>query len=221
MTLLMGAIVRSVCVSANRSLGHTQALPWPLGVVNRMKKAFSFLLAVLLGSVASFSTAWAQDRIYRCGDEYTNNPGQAKERDCKLVEGGNVTVVQGTRASGAAASPPLPATASASAPARPAASKAPPASSPPNAPRVDLNAQRARDADARAILESELRKSETRLAELQAEYNQGAPQRNALDLRNTQHYMDRTAALKEKVARAESDVAGIRRELGRLPPASR
>ena len=86
---------------------------------------------------------------------------------------------------------------------------------------MDQSAQRARDADARAILESELRKSETRLAELQAEYNQGAPQRNALDLRNTQHYMDRTAALKDKVARAESDVAGIRRELGRLPPVSR
>ena len=100
------------------------------------------------------------------------------------------------------------------------ASSAPAASSPPGAPRVDQSAQRARDADARAILESELRKSESRLSDLQAEYNQGAPQRNALDLRNTQHYLDRTAALKDKVLRAESDVAGIRRELARLPPAS-
>ena len=189
---------------------------------NRMKKDFSCLLAVLLMGIAGLSTAWAQDRIYRCGNEYTNNPSQAKERGCKLVEGGNVTVVQGTRASGAAASPPSAAAAtSAASPTRPAASKAPAASSPPNAPRVDLNAQRARDADARSILESELRKSEARLAELQSEYNQGAPQRNALDLRNTQHYMERTAALKDKVARAESDVAGIRRELGRLPAVNR
>ena len=179
-----------------------------------MKKAFSFLLAVLLGSVASFSTAWAQDRIYRCGNEYTNNPGQARERGCKLVEGGNVTVVQGTRPAKATAP-----AASAATPAR-AASSAPATSSPPSAPRVDQSAQRARDADARAILESELRKSESRLSDLQAEYNQGAPQRNALDLRNTQHYLDRTAALKDKVLRAESDVAGIRRELARLPPAS-
>ena len=37
---------------------------------------------------------WSQDRIYRCGNEYTN---QIKGRsDCKLVEGGNVTVVRGT-----------------------------------------------------------------------------------------------------------------------------
>ena len=85
---------------------------------------------------------------------------------------------------------------------------------------MDQSAQRARDADARAILESELRKSESRLADLQTEYNQGSPQRNALDLRNTQHYMDRTAALKDRVVRAESDVAGIRRELARLPPVS-
>ena len=158
--------------------------------------------------------AWAQDRIYRCGNEYTNNPGQARERGCKLVEGGNVTVVQGTRPAKATAP-----AASAATPAR-AASSAPAASSPPSAPRVDQSAQRARDADARAILESELRKSESRLSDLQAGYNQGAPQRNALDLRNTQHYLDRTAALKDKVLRAESDVAGIRRELARLPPAS-
>ena len=188
---------------------------------NRMKKDFVCLLAVLLMGIAGLSTAWSQDRIYRCGNEYTNNPSQAKERGCKLVEGGNVTVVQGTLASGAASPPSAAAATSAASPTRPAASKAPAASSPPNAPRVDLNAQRARDADARSILESELRKSEARLAELQSEYNQGAPQRNALDLRNTQHYMERTAALKDKVARAESDVAGIRRELGRLPAVNR
>lgn len=44
--------------------------------------------------------ALAQDRIYRCGNEYTNNATQAKERGCKLVEGGNVTVIQGSRPSG-------------------------------------------------------------------------------------------------------------------------
>ena len=177
-----------------------------------MNKAFSFFIAVLLPLVFAAPVAWAQDRIYRCGNEYTNNPSQAKERGCKLVEGGNVTVVQGTRP--AASTAPV-----ATAPAR-AASSTPAASSPPSAPRVDQNAQRARDADARAILESELRKSESRLADLQTEYNQGSPQRNALDLRNTQHYMDRTAALKDRVVRAESDVAGIRRELARLPPVS-
>jgi hypothetical protein len=145
--------------------------------------------------------AWAQDRIFRCGNEYTNNATQAKERGCKLVEGGNVTVVQGTRPKASGAVAPSAATAS-----------------PAGAPRVENNDQRARDADARAILESELRKAEARHAELLKEYNNGAPERNALDLRNPQVYMERTAELKASIARSESDLAGIRRELARLPP---
>ena len=157
-------------------------------------------LIILSVIIAMAPAAWAQDRIYRCGNEYTNNATQAKERGCKLVEGGNVTVVQGARpkASSSAAS-----TANTAAPA--------------GAPRVDNNEQRARDADARAILESELRKAEARHAELLKEYNNGEPQRNALDLRNPQVYMERTAELKASVARSESDLAGIRRELARLP----
>ncbi|GAA4417932.1 hypothetical protein [Acidovorax lacteus] len=151
----------------------------------------------------------AQDRIYRCGNEYTNNAQQARERGCKLVEGGNVTVVQGARGASGSAAPA--AAAAAAAPAAPA--------SPPSGPRVDNNDQRARDADARAILESELRKAEARHADLVREYNNGNPERNALDLRNPQRYMERTAELKASVARAESDIAGIKRELSRLPPA--
>ena len=161
-----------------------------------MKKTLTTLIVIAVMAPA----AWAQDRIFRCGNEYTNNATQAKERGCKLVEGGNVTVVQGARpkASGAAA---------------PSGTTASPA----GAPRVDNNDQRARDADARAILESELRKAETRHAELLKEYNNGAPERNALDLRNPQRYTDRTAELKASLARSESDIAGIKREIARLP----
>ena len=167
-------------------------------------------LTTLIVIAAMAPAAWAQDRIYRCGNEYTNNAAQAKERGCKLVEGGNVTVVQGARpkaASGAAAS------------ASPTATTATTAT-PAGAPRVDNSEQRARDADARAILEAELRKAEARHAELRKEYNDGAPVRNALDLRNPQVYMERTAELKASVARSESDLAGIRRELARLAPPS-
>lgn len=166
-----------------------------------MKKTLSILLSSLLCVTVLAPVAHAQDRIYRCGNEYTNNVSQAKERNCKLVEGGNVTVVEGARA---------PAKAAGAAPAA--------APSPSSAPRVDNNDQRARDADARAILEAELRKAEARHAELLKEYNDGAPERNALDLRNPQRYMERTAEIKASIARSESDIAGIRRELGRLPP---
>lgn len=162
-----------------------------------MRKTLTTLIVV----AAMVPAAWAQDRIFRCGNEYTNNATQAKERGCKLVEGGNVTVVQGTRPKASGAVAPGAATAS-----------------PAGAPRVENNDQRARDADARAILESELRKAEARHAELLKEYNKGAPERNALDLRNPQVYMERTAELKASIARSESDLAGIRRELARLPP---
>ncbi|KAB2902533.1 MAG: hypothetical protein F9K35_03960 [Burkholderiaceae bacterium] len=166
-----------------------------------MKKT---LLSLVLIPLLLPAAAWSQDRIYRCGNEYTNNASQARERGCKLVEGGNVTVLGTT--------PSRPATGSAGGLSGGAAS-----SSPASAPKVGSNDQRARDADARAILESELRKAETRQAELSKEYNNGAPERNALDLRNPQRYMERTEELKSALARAESDVAGIKRELGRLP----
>ena len=166
-------------------------------------------LITLLLIVSSVPAALAQDRIFRCGNEYTNNATQAKERGCKLVEGGNVTVVQGTRPAGAATAAPAAGTG--------AGAGTAPAASPPSAPRVATNDQKARDADARAILESELRKAEARHAELVKEYNGGAPERNALDLRNPQRYMERTAELKASVARSESDIAGIKREIARLP----
>ena len=164
-------------------------------------------LLILLLTAGAISGVAAQERIYRCGNEYTNNATQAKERGCKLVEGGNVTVIQGSRPSGGGGASSGGSSASSSAS----------SSSPAGAPRVSNNDQRARDSDARAILESELRKAEARQAELVKEYNGGAPERNALDLRNPQRYMERTAELKAAVARSESDVAGIKRELSRLP----
>lgn len=166
-------------------------------------KSTLFALTVI---AAVLQSAWAQDRIYRCGNEYTNNATQAKERGCKLVEGGNVTVLQGSR----------PAAAPSGASGGTSASGSSASSSPANAPRVDAADQRARDADARAILEAELRKAEARLAELRKEYNDGSPQRTALEMRNPQGYIERTAELKASVARAEADVAGIKRELARL-----
>lgn len=164
-----------------------------------MKKTLITLLLI----AAAVPAVQAQDRIYRCGNEYTNNAQQAKERGCKLVEGGNVTVVQGTRPASAVGG------GGAAAPSS--------ATSPANAPRVSNNEQKSRDSDARAILESELRKAETRHAELLKEYNNGAPERNALDLRNPQRYTERTAELKASLARSESDIAGIKREIARLP----
>ena len=149
--------------------------------------------------------ASAQGRIWRCpNNEYTNNEAQA--RGCKLVEGGNVTVVEGTRVHGApaargeGATPPITGgTRVVSAP-----------------PRVGNDEQKARDAEARSILEAELKKAEARHAQLLKEYNNGEPEKLGPETRNHQKYLDRVAELKASIARNESDMAGIRRELARV-----
>lgn len=149
------------------------------------------------------ANAQAQERIYRCGNVYTNTVTEAQAKNCKLVEGANVTVVQGTR---------------------PTQAKAPVQASAASAgPRVDTQEQKSRDSDARLILQSELKKAEARQAELLKEYNNGEPDRRGDEARNYQRYLDRVAELKASLARNESDMAGIRRELERLPasPAGR
>jgi len=73
----------------------------------------------------------------------------------------------------------------------------------------------ARDADARRILEAELRKEEEALAALQKEFNNGQPERRG-DERNYQKYLDRVEEMKAAITRKEADVASLRRELGKL-----
>jgi hypothetical protein len=81
---------------------------------------------------------------------------------------------------------------------------------------VDAESQRARDADARVILEAELKKAEARQAEMLKEYNNGEPEKLGPEHRNYQKYLDRLAELKTGIARNENDIAGIKRELGRV-----
>ena len=62
-----------------------------------MKYAYLIPLAALVFSASSH----AQSRIFRCGNSYTNDAAEAKTKNCKLVEGGYITVVEGTRVQGA------------------------------------------------------------------------------------------------------------------------
>lgn len=148
------------------------------------------------------TAALAQDRIYRCGNEYTNSAAVAKQRNCQVVEGGHVTVVHTGDGNGAS---------------KPASQAAKPATSGGSARtvQVDPGQQKARDNDARAILQGELSKAQEKLNLLKAEYNGGNPVKTALELKNTQVYQERLDALKANIARQEADVAGIQRELAR------
>jgi hypothetical protein len=162
-----------------------------------MKHAYLIPLAALVLA----GNAFGQTRIYRCGNTYTNNASEAQAKGCKPLEGGNITVVEGTKVS----SPSANGTRVASAPQSGASQ------------RIDAEGQRARDAEARGILEAELKKAEARQADLLKEYNNGEPEMLGPEHRNRQKYLDRVAELKAGIARTENDIAGIKRELGRLP----
>jgi hypothetical protein len=166
---------------------------------NTVSLAVPLVVLLMLGTAA-----WAQDPskpVYRCPGNpvlYTDTMSakEAIEKGCRTLEGAPITVIQGNR---------------------PRTGATPPTSSTARSPeaRVDPNDQRARDADARRILDAELKKEEDRLAELKKEYNGGEPERRG-DERNYQKYIDRTAELKAALARKESDVAAIKREIGKL-----
>ncbi|WBY01082.1 hypothetical protein PE066_16665 [Ramlibacter tataouinensis] len=169
-----------------------------------MKSVLTVSLAALLAATA----AQAQStRIYRCGNTYTNDAAQAQAQGCKLVEGGNVTVVEGTRVNSQSTVRVAAAPSSSSAAGQPGQ-------------KVDSAEQKARDADARLILEAELKKAEARQGELAREWNNGEPEKMGPEHRNHQKYLDRVAELKAAIARNESDIAGIRRELVRVTPAT-
>jgi hypothetical protein len=167
-------------------------------------RGVALTILVLLTSQVSAQTA----PMFRCnGNTYTNMPSDMVGKSCKPVEG-NVTTVHGTRVFGAE-------------PVRVAA-LTPKATSTSNSSnsrrseqRTDSAEQKTRDSDSRGILESELKKAETKQAELLKEYNNGEPEKNALDIKNPQRYVDRVAELKANIARNDSDIAGIKRELGR------
>lgn len=162
------------------------------------KKIVGFLLlSVWCGVVL------AQERIYRCGNDYTNNAADAKQRGCVVVEGGNVTVIQNQA--------PRPSTSrSTNAGSREATAGVARASTIPAA------TQSSRDNDARAILEAELSNKQAKLESLETEYNGGYPVRTALELRNPQGYLERVAALKAEIERTQVDIESLQREIARL-----
>ena len=167
----------------------------------RLPLPLSFAFAAALG-LPGGASAQEGTVTYRCpGNDYKNtiSAKEAEKLGCKKLEGAPVTVIQMTKPRPQGAAVPAAATGSG-----------------PN--RVDPQAQRARDSDARRILENELRTEEDNLAALKKEYNNGQPERLGNE-QNYQKYVDRVAQLSAAIARKEADIAAIRRELQKLPAA--
>lgn len=159
--------------------------------------AMAAMTVVLLGASGS---AQAQEKpVYRCpGNLYTDalSAKEAHDKGCKTLDGAPITVIQsviprggsGARSGGAA---------------------------PAGGEKVATEDQKARDADARRILDAELKKEEEALAALQKEYNNGQPERKG-DERNFQKYQDRVNEMKAAITRKEADVAALRREVAKF-----
>ena len=173
-----------------------------------LSSAASAAVFLLAGMVAT--PAQASGSVYRCGNEYTNQPSRIQRGGCVLVTGGAVTVV---RNAGSGGGQPV-AVARAAAPRRPAANVQA-VSLPASRHVVASSVQRARDGGARSILQAELNKAMQRLGELRREYNNGEPERLGSEAKNYQKYLDRVSGLRAGIQRAESDIAGLQRELGR------
>lgn len=156
-------------------------------------------VALTLGAWAGLSQAQPSSDVYVCTGpngvpEYRNgNAGKG----CKKLNLPDVVTVPGGRVAPA-----------------PAKGGAPTASNA-SFPRVDNATQRSRDSERRTVLTQELQAEEAKLQALRAEYNNGQPERQGNE-RNYQKYLDRTAALRDDIARSEANAASLRRELGNL-----
>ncbi|MEO7114651.1 MAG: hypothetical protein ABIZ18_02205 [Caldimonas sp.] len=158
--------------------------------------------AVIAGAAASAPAAETADSsvMYRCpGNDYKNTitPKEAEKLGCRKIEGAPITIMQMTR---------------------PRAGSAVPATSAGSGAKVDPVTQRARDSDARRILEDELKSEEGRLTAMQKDFNNGQPERQG-DEKNYQKYLDRVNEMRAAIVRKQSDIAALRRELQKLPPA--
>src|SRR5689334_7282824 len=102
----------------------------------RKERAMKYAYLTVMAVAALAATAQAQTKIYRCGNSYTNSASEAQAKGCKPMDGGNVTVVEGTRVNSAQVK----------------VATAPSSVTP---QRINADEQKARDNDARAILEAE------------------------------------------------------------------
>ncbi|WP_116346077.1 DUF4124 domain-containing protein [Cupriavidus taiwanensis] len=188
--------------ASSRTACRTPAMP---RFVHQSQRRFPVLvsaaaLALTLGAWAGPSLAQSSD-VYVCTGpngvpEYRNgNAGKG----CKKLNLPEVVTVPGGRVA---------------APSRSAGSSAATTGST-SFPRVDSATQRSRDSERRTVLTQELQAEEAKLQALRAEYNNGQPERQGNE-RNYQKYLDRTAALRDDIARSEANAVSLRRELGNL-----
>lgn len=141
-----------------------------------------------------FSIAYAQLNavIWKCGNAYTNQP--ITNELCVLMPQTNVTVIEGTKVANQT-----------------------PSASVVSSVKIDPQQQRERDAQAKKILNEEMTRIDQRLIELKKQWNNGEVARSANEAAQSVSYLQRVEKLKIEILRAQADLAGVQREIARLP----
>jgi hypothetical protein len=164
------------------------------------KRATSVAFFILtLSSLGHVGIGLASDTVYKCGDTFTNDAAQAKREKCPLLEGGAVVTIPSPLQQKAAAVTQKKST---------DLSKASTLKSQQlkllSKPQRSAD-QQARDHDAKAIIQSELKKTEAQLVDFRKQYAGLSSQQD----------LERKLEVKQKIARAEADVVSLKRELQR------
>jgi hypothetical protein len=152
-------------------------------------------------SVALFflcaNASFAQEAVYRCGNEYTNDAARAKSEKCKLLESGAVVTVPSHKRT-------MDVQKSANQNLKDANKR--PAATP--ATSEQKAQQQKRDSDSQLIIQSELKKTESQLLDLRKQFDQIPANANGADL-------DKKANVKQQINRHEADIVSLKRELKR------
>ena len=182
---------------------HENASPAAHFHTTTMKTPFVFLLAALAAAGVHVQAQAQQERVWRCGNEYTNN---AADGPAARLQGHGRR--QRHRRPGQRGRSP----------------RRPPAAARSRRARAGRQPARRRRRPARARRRSPLgarspSSGRPRSARPSCSRNTttASPRSRAAKRRNYQKYLDRVAEMKAEIARNESDIAGIRREIGRLP----
>jgi septal ring factor EnvC (AmiA/AmiB activator) len=158
-------------------------------------------LSALLAMCALSASAHAQSEVFVCINEQGlkeyKNTGTTK--GCKRVELQGVSMIPA----------PYRKTVAHTASARPSVA------TPPEFPRIDSSAQKARDNDRLQILTEEMKVEEKKLSDLKKEFNNGEPERQGNE-RNYAKYQERVASMQEDVNRTEKNIEALKREIGNL-----
>ena len=182
-------------------LGAWCALSMPRGL----------LVGLALLGMVSADAQTTPDAVWRCGSLITNQPveGQA----CELMNTLAPTVIEGTRVNpGAPRAVNGMASGSSGLSARSVLSS--PAADSARRPAQQMAPNHAQ---ARDLLQAELKDQEARLQDLLGQWKQGQPKPVPDHVQGSQAHLDRVSAIRQQLLRTEADIAALRRELARLP----